>query len=451
MTAMPSINTTAVTHPDDLVSYLASGCKSPEAWSIGTEHEKFPYRRATGSPIPYEGPDGIRALLEGLTHRFGWQPIFEGDHVIALSKDGAAISLEPAGQLELSGAPLKTLHETSDELNQHVLEVKAVAEALGVDFLCLGFHPTWRREDCPWMPKQRYSIMRAYMPQRGSLGLDMMLRTTTIQVNLDFSSEADMVAKFRAGLFLQPLANALFANSGHGEGRINGYSSYRARIWQDTDPDRCGFLKFVFDDTMGFAKYVEYMLRVPMYFVYRQGRYIDVSGQRFGDFMKGSLPGFLGEHPTLADWADHLSTAFPEVRLKKFLEMRGADGGLPGMIKALPAFWVGLLYDETALKTVLSWLNEVSLEDIEAAHKNGPRQGLMTQMGRHTLKEWGERAVALSAEGLKRRARLNGQQHSEDVYLSPLFDILKHGQSTSERNVARYGDDIASLIQDATL
>jgi glutamate--cysteine ligase len=268
---------------------------------------------------------------------------------------------------------------------------------------------------------------------------------------LDFSSEADMVAKFRAGLFLQPLANALFANSGHGEGRINGYNSYRARIWQDTDPDRCGFLKFVFDDTMGFAKYVEYMLRVPMYFVYRQGRYIDVSGQRFGDFMKGSLPGFLGEHPTLADWADHLSTAFPEVRLKKFLEMRGADGGLPGMIKALPAFWVGLLYDETALKTVLSWLNEVSLEDIEAAHKNGPRQGLMTQMGRHTLKEWGERAVALSAEGLKRRARLNGQQHSEDVYLSPLFDILKHGQSTSERNVARYGDDIASLIQDATL
>ncbi|MFM7631489.1 MAG: glutamate--cysteine ligase [Alphaproteobacteria bacterium] len=451
MTAMPSSNTTAVTHPDDLASYLASGCKPADAWAIGTEHEKFPYRTTTHSPIPYEGPNGIRALLEGLSRRFGWQPIFEGEHVIALTKGGAAISLEPAGQLELSGAPLKTLHETSEELDQHISEVKAVAKDLDIAFLCLGFHPTWRREECPWMPKQRYGIMRAYMPQRGSLGLDMMLRTTTIQVNLDFSSEADMVDKFRAGLFLQPLANALFANSGHGEGTINGYASYRARIWQDTDPDRCGFLKFVFEDTMGFSAYVDYMLRVPMYFVYRKGRYIDVAGQRFGDFMKGALPGLPGERPTLADWADHLSTAFPEVRLKKFLEMRGADGGLPDRIKALPAFWVGLLYDAVALKTVLSWLDEVSLEDIASAHQNGPRQGLMTPMGPYTLKEWGERAVALSAEGLKRRARMNAQQHSEVIYLTPLFDILNHGQSPGQRNVALYGNNVISLIRDATL
>jgi glutamate--cysteine ligase len=451
MTAMPSSNTNPVTHPDDLVAYLASGCKPESQWAIGTEHEKFPYRTATGAPIPYDGPDGIRALLEGLSRRFGWQPILEGDNVIALSRQGAAISLEPAGQLELSGAPLKTLHNTSDELDQHITEAKAVARDLGIDFLCLGFHPTWRREDCPWMPKQRYGIMRAYMPKRGSLGLDMMLRTCTIQVNLDFSSEDDMIAKFRAGLFLQPLANALFANSGHTEGKVNGYASYRARIWQDTDPDRCGFLKFVFDDSMGFAAYVNYMLQVPMYFVYRQGRYIDVSGQKFGDFMNGTLPGFPGERPTLADWADHLSTAFPEVRLKKFLEMRGADGGLPDTIKALPAFWVGLLYDQTALNTVLSWLDEVRLEDIEAAHQNGPKQGLATKMGKHTLKEWAERAVTLSAEGLKRRAQINTQGQDESLYLAPLQETLKTGASPSQRNVAQYGEDVAGLIRAGTV
>ena len=402
MTAMPSNNQSTVSSVDDLIDYIASGCKPQSQWRIGTEHEKFCVNHKDGRAIAYHGENGIGELLQQLIVRYGWQPITEGDSVIALFKNNAAISLEPAGQLELSGAPLKTLHDTSCELDEHITQVKNVGTDLGIDFLCLGFHPTWSREDCHWMPKQRYAIMRNYMPKRGNLGLDMMLRTTTIQVNLDFSSEDDMVKKFRVGLFLQPIANALFANSGHSDGLVNGYNSYRANIWQDTDNERCGFLPFVFDNNMGFRSYVDYMLKVPMYFVYRNGKYIDVAGKSFNDFLHGKLDEISGQ-TTIADWADHLSTAFPEVRLKKFLEMRGADGGLPNKIKALPAFWVGLLYDEQALNTALSWIDEVTMEDMLYAHKHTPKHGLSTMLGRYNLAKWGERAVELAINGLKRR------------------------------------------------
>jgi glutamate--cysteine ligase len=350
MSAPPQSKGTPIADKRQLVSYLEAGCmeagcKPPEAWRIGTEHEKFAYTREDLRPLPYEGERSIRALLEGLVARFGWEPMFEAGKPIALTKDGCSVTLEPGGQFELSGAPLETLHETCDEVNTHLSQVKEIAEPLDIGLVGLGFLPKWRREDITWMPKGRYKIMRAYMPTKGNLGLDMMLRTCTVQVNLDFESEADMVAKFRTGLALQPIATGLFANSPFTEGKPNGFMSYRSHIWTDADPDRCGILPFVFEDAMGFERYAEHVLDVPMYFVYRNGQYLDASGQSFRDFLEGRLPALPGELPTTSDWADHLSTLFPEVRLKHFLEMRGADGGPGRNICALPAFWVGLLYD----------------------------------------------------------------------------------------------------------
>ena len=315
-----------ITDRRQLIEYLEAGCKPPERWRIGTEHEKFVFRRSDLKRVPYEGPDGIRALLQGLT-RFGWTPVLEGENPIALAQGNCAISLEPGGQFELSGAPLETLHQTCGEVHEHLRQVKQVADELKIGLIGLGFDPKSRREDVSWMPKGRYAIMRRYMPTRGTLGLDMMLRTCTVQVNLDFQSEADMVRKFRVGLALQPVAVALFANSPFVEGKPSGYLSFRSHVWTDTDPDRAGMLPFVFERGFGFERYVDYMLDVPMYFVYRDGKYIDVAGQSFRDFMAKKLPGYPGEFPRMNDWSDHLTTAFPEVRLKRIIEMRGADGG----------------------------------------------------------------------------------------------------------------------------
>ncbi|HMK66993.1 MAG TPA: glutamate--cysteine ligase, partial [Stellaceae bacterium] len=309
-----------------LVEYIEAGSKPPERWRIGTEHEKFVFRLSDLRRVPYEGPGGIRALLEGL-RRFGWEPVLENGNPIALSNGSYSISLEPGGQFELSGAPLETLHQTCAEVNEHLDQVRTVCHELKLGMMGLGFDPKWGRADVPWMPKGRYAIMRRYMPTKGSLGLDMMLRTCTVQVNLDFASEADMVGKFRVGLALQPVAVALFANSPFVEGRPTGFVSFRSHVWTDTDPDRCGMLPFVFEKGFGFERYVDYMLDVPMYFVYRDGRYIDVAGQSFRDFLAGKLPGLPGERPRINDWSDHLTTAFPEVRMKRILEMRGADGG----------------------------------------------------------------------------------------------------------------------------
>src|SRR5690606_16169634 len=311
--------------------------KPRERWRIGTEHEKFVFRRRDLRRADYES--GIRPLLEGLT-RFGWTPVLENGNPIALCQGEASISLEPGGQLELSGAPLETIHQTCAEVGQHLKQVREVTEELGLGMLGMGFDPKWRRDDVPWMPKGRYRIMREYMPKRGKLGLDMMLRTCTVQVNLDFSDEADMVRKFRASLALQPIATALFAASPFVEGKPTSFQSWRSHVWTDTDPDRCGMLPFVFEEGFGFERYVDWMLDVPMYFVYRDGRYIDASGQSFRDFMEGRLPALPGERPQMGDWTDHLTTAFPEVRLKRYLEMRGADGGPWDRLCALPAFWV---------------------------------------------------------------------------------------------------------------
>jgi glutamate--cysteine ligase len=421
-----------ITDKRQLIEYLEEGCKPPADWRIGTEHEKFVFRRADLHPVPYEGTDGIRALLEGL-RRFGWEPVLDGDTMVGLSGGGAAISLEPGGQFELSGAPLETLHQTCDELHTHLHQVREVTEELGLGLLGLGFLPKWRREDCFWMPKRRYAVMRRYMPLKGKLGLDMMLRTCTVQVNLDFSSEADMVQKARVSLALQPVAAALFANSPFFEGQPSGYLSYRNHVWTDVDPDRSGMLPFVFEEGFGFERYVDYLLDVPMYFVYRDGDYIDVAGQSFRDFMAGKLPGLPGAVPTMSDWSDHLTTVFPEIRIKRYIEMRGADGGPWRNICALPAFWTGLLYDRQSLDGASDLIADWSEEEREHLRNEGPRLGLATPFRGRKLAELALAALELASGGLRRRARLDAAAQDESHFLAPLFELAHSGKTPAEK------------------
>ncbi len=431
MSAPPQSQGETLTDKAQLIAYLEAGCKPPEAWRIGTEHEKFCYSLEDFRPLPYEGPRGIRALLEGL-QRFGWAPVTEGENVIALAKNGASVSLEPGGQVELSGAPLKSIHDTCSEVHIHLDQIRKIAGPMNVAAMGLGFQPKWARADIPWMPKGRYKIMREYMPKKGKLGLDMMLRTCTVQVNLDFASEADMVKKFRVGLALQPVATALFANSPFTEGRPNGFLSYRSHIWTDTDPDRCGILPFVFEDGMGFERYVDHVLDVPMYFVYRDGRYIDASGQSFRDFLDGRLPALPGEKPKTGDWADHLSTLFPEVRLKRILEMRGADGGPWKSLCALPALWVGLLYDRTALDAAWDLVKDWTLEEHNYLRAEVPRQALHTPFRGKRLNVVAREAVEIAAQGLKARRRFDGQGDDESHFLALLRSRVEREKSPAE-------------------
>lgn len=426
-----------ITHKSQLIAYMASGCSAPEKWRIGTEHEKFVFDINTLEPVPYEGDTGIRALLEGLT-RFGWTPIEEHGKPIALTKDKCAITLEPGGQFELSGAPLETLHETCAEVHTHLAQVKAVNDEIGAAMIGLGFLPQWQRSDISWMPKGRYEIMGNYMPTKGNLGIDMMTRTCTVQVNLDFATEADMVRKFRISLALQPLATALFANSPFTEGKPNGYLSFRSQVWNDTDPDRCGMLPFVFEDGFGFERYVDYMLDVPMYFVYRDGIYHNVAGLSFRDFMAGKLPGFEAQTPYISDWVDHMTTVFPEVRLKKYIEMRGADGGPWDRLCALPAFWVGLLYDRNTEDAVWDLVKDWSVEEITQMRDEVPRHGLKTTFRNGNLQTLAKQVLALSRAGLNARQRLDSVGDSEAHFLSPLDVIADSGQTAADLMLADY-------------
>jgi glutamate--cysteine ligase len=427
---------------DELVAYLEAGSKPKSDWRIGTEHEKFGFYRQGHGPVPYDGARGISALLEALHERFGWDPVTENGNIIALSRrdcpKGGTVSLEPGGQLELSGAPLETVHETYEELRQHLAEVGEVGGELGIGFLGLGFSPKWTLAETPVMPKERYRIMMRYMPTRGRRGLDMMFRTATVQVNLDFSDEADMVAKLRVGLALQPVATALFANSPFTDGRPNGYQSYRAEMWRDTDPDRSGLLPFAFDDGMGFERYVDYALDVPMYFVYRDGRYIDVAGASFRDFLAGKLASLPGERPTVDDWADHLTTLFPDVRLKRFLEMRGADAGSFAQIAALPALWTGLLYDQKALDGALALTRDWTVAEMQALRDAVPRQGLRAPFRGGTVHDVAGAMVQLAQSGLKRRARLTRKGEDESKALAPLIETVAEGRSPADRLRAAY-------------
>ena len=423
---------------DQLIAPMIKGEKPAAAWKIGTEHEKFVFNQTDHHAPSYDEPGGIRDLLMSLTE-FGWTPVEENGKVIAMAGADGTVSLEPAGQLELSGDVLENLHQTCAETGRHLQQVKAIGAKTGTGFLGLGLWPDKRREDMPIMPKGRYAIMLRHMPRVGSMGLDMMLRTCTIQVNLDYASEADMAQKFRVGLALQPLATALFANSPFLEGKPNGFLSYRSHIWSDTDPQRTGMLPFVFDEGFGYERYVEYMLDVPMYFVFREGKYIDAAGQSFRDFLKGKLPALPGELPIASDWIDHLSTAFPEVRLKSFLEMRGADGGPWNRICALPALWVGLLYDQAALDAAWDLVKDWSMDEREALRSSVPKLGLAAPTpGGGTLRDVARETLEIARGGLAARACLNGSGDNETGFLEPLHEIVASGRTHAERLLELY-------------
>lgn len=433
--------TLPIENQTELVEYLESGAKLPENRRIGTEHEKFGFHLANLTPLHYDGNPGIATLLQALHTRFDWEPIEENGNIIALRQGEQSITLEPGGQFELSGAPLENLHQTCAEIQMHLQQVRSIAEPLGIGFLGIGFAPSWRREQMPWMPKERYRIMRNYMPRVGKLGLDMMVRTATVQVNLDFCSEADMVKKFRVALALQPLATALFANSPFCEGKPNGWLSYRSAIWRDTDPDRSGMLPFVFETGMGYERYVQYALDVPMYFVYRTGRYIDVAGKSFRDFLAGKLAALPGERPTMDDWENHLTTLFPEVRLKRYLEMRGADAGAGDSLCAMPAFWVGLLYDEDCLDAAWRLIKSWSTAERDQLRRDAPRHGLKTQTPRGSLQAIAKEVLHIVEVGLQRRACHNNLGDDETVFLPTLWETVKSGTTPAERKLERFSTD----------
>jgi len=433
-------DTTPLGARSELVEWIASGEKPRETWRLGTEHEKIPFHRADSSPVPYEGGRGIRALLEGMQERTGWEPIIEGDHPIGLADEagGGAISLEPGGQFELSGAPLRTLHETARETAQHLADAKAVGESLGIGFLTLGMSPLWSRAETPVMPKARYRIMTDYMPKVGSLGLDMMYRTSTVQVNMDYASEADMVKKLRVSLALQPVATAIFANSPFTEGKPNGYLSMRSNIWLDTDKDRTGMMAFAFEDGFGYERYVDWALDVPMYFVKRDATYHDVAGASFHDLFAGRLAQLPGERATRSDWANHVSTLFPEVRLKRYLEMRGADVGNAEHIVALSAFWTGLLYDETSLDGAWELVKSWSAEDREQLRADVPKQALKARIAGRSVQDVARDALALSRAGLQRRAYRDDSGRDETRHLSYAEEIVTSGRTQAERLLELY-------------
>ncbi len=439
--ARDTADLTPIESRDQLAAHLESGSKPRSQWRIGTEHEKFGFYKDGHAPVPYEGRRGIKALLEGMQGLLGWEPIRDGENIIGLADPvgGGAISLEPGGQFELSGAPLKSLHRTCREVHSHLAQVREIADPLGIGFLGLGMSPKWKLSETPVMPKSRYKIMANYMPKVGRHGLDMMFRTCTVQVNLDFSDEADMRDKMRVGLALQPIATALFANSPFTENRPNGFLSYRSEIWRDTDPNRTGMLPFAFLDDFGFERYVDWALDAPMYFVVRDGRYRDMTSFTFRQFMEGVAPNDLpSPRPTMGDWKNHLSTLFPEVRLKTYLEMRGADGGPWRRLLALPALWVGLLYEQTSLDGAKALVADWTAEERQALRDAVPKTALATTFRNRTVLDIARDVVALARDGLKRRGISGNGAADEAPYLHPLEETLALGKTPAENLIWQY-------------
>jgi glutamate--cysteine ligase len=438
--ARDQVDMTPIETRDELVAWFEAGAKPKSQFRIGTEHEKFVFRTEDLRPVPYADRRSIRALLEGMQHLLGWQPIVEQGNVIGLFDvpGGGAISLEPGGQFELSGAAVETVHQTSAELMAHLAQVKEIARPLGIGFLGIGMIPNWTRAEIPTMPKGRYRIMTAYMPKVGGHGLDMMYRTCTVQTNLDYSSEADMVKKLRVALALQPVATALFANSPFTEGRPNGFLSFRSEIWRDTDPDRTGMLPWAFEDGMGFERYVDYALGVPMYFVKRGEQYIDVAGQSFRDLMQGRLSALPGERATLSDWANHISTIFPEVRLKHYLEMRGADGGPWRRLPALPAYWVGILYDEDALDQAWMLVKDWNAAERQKLRDEVPKLGFAAVVREASVLQLARATIALAQKGLARRGRLDSAGQDESRYLQPIEEFVARGVTPAEELLEKF-------------
>ena len=429
---------------EDLIKPFQNGEKKPSDFKIGTEHEKFVFHIDTLKPVPFLGESGIENLLLALK-KYGWESILEDGNTIGLSRDkslgGGTITLEPAGQLELSGAPLTNIHETFNELDEHRSQISKEGSNLGLGFLGAGLTPDWSFDEMPIMPKSRYQIMKNYMPKKGNLGLDMMFRSTTIQVNLDYSSESDMIKKFKVSLALQPIATALFANSPFLDGNLTGYNSFRSHIWTDTDPDRTGMLPFVFDGEMSYEKYVDYALKVPMYFIYRDGNYLDVSGSSFEDFLNGDLDELPNEKPNIIDWENHLTTIFPEVRLKSFLEMRGADGGSFESVCALSSFWVGLLYDSESLDSSFDLIKDFNIKQLQELRIEVAKNGLHSIIGGIKIQEIAKKVLMLSREGLRNRNILNENGDSEEIFLDPLQKILSSGKSSSDDLIQKFSNN----------
>ncbi len=431
----------------DMIAYFQSGEKPKKDWKIGVEFERFAFDRSNFSPIAYLGRKSVLAIFDGLIKQYGWQPVYEGENIVALKREEQSITLEPGGQIELSGATQKSIHDCCAEITRHLAETAAVAEDLDIGFLNIGFHPTGARQDFDWVPKQRYRIMRDYMPKVGHLGLDMMLRTATVQVNLDFESESDMVKKLRVGLALQPIIGAMFANSPFTEGKINGYQSFRNQVWRDTDPARTGGLEFAFDDGMGYERYVDYVLDVPMYFVLRGGKYIDTAGESFRDFTLGKLSALPGDYAVIEDFANHATTVFPNVRLKRWLEMRGADGGDWGCLCALPALWTGLLYDDTALNAAYDIIRIWKKEDRDYLNAQSPKTGLATKLGSVKIAEIARKVLEIADDGLKRRNAKNGAGQDESHFLSSLWDIVTIGKSPADKLLNKFQGEWQGDIQ----
>ena len=439
---------------DQLIEELSSGSKPKDQWRIGTEHEKFPFLTDTLGPVPYHGPRSIKALLEGLRDRFSWEGVYEGENIIALTDPNGMgnISLEPGGQFELSGAPLNTVHDTCEEVHEHLTQVREIGDRLGIGFLGLGASPVWTRAETPVMPKGRYAIMAPYMDKVGKYGRDMMFRTCTVQVNLDFGSEADMVRKLRVSLALQPIATALFANSPFLESRPNGFLSFRSEVWRDTDNARSGMLPFAFEQAMSFERYVDYALDVPMYFVMRDGQYINTAGENFRAFLDGKLPQLPGEKPVAKDWADHLTTIFPEVRLKKYLEMRGTDSGPWRRLCALPAFWVGLFYDQAALDGAWEIVKDWTATERQQLRDDVPVQGLKAMIRGRTIQDISRDVLKLSRAGLDARGQHGCKGKTEAAFLDVLDETVATGKTAAENLAALYNTswnrDITRVFRD---
>jgi glutamate--cysteine ligase len=434
------VDLTPIESREELVAWFEKGIKPKAQFRVGTEHEKFAFTTGRRLPVPYEGQRSIRALLVGMQHLLGWEPIMDDGHIIGLADvtGGGAISLEPGGQFELSGAPVETIHQTSAELMAHLAQLREIARPLGIGFLGLGMSPKWTLAETPVMPKSRYKIMTAYMPKVGRYGLDMMYRTCTVQTNLDFSSEADMVKKLRVSLALQPVATALFANSPFTEGKPNGFLSYRSEVWRDTDNQRAGMLPFAFEDGMGFERYVDYALDVPMYFVKREDEYIDVSGMSFRDLLAGKLRGHGNLRATTSDWANHVSTIFPEVRLKRFLEMRGSDGGPWRRLPAHPALWVGMLYDDVSLDAAWDIVKDWSAEERQQLRDEVPRSGFAAKIRNCTILDLARECLSLAHAGLQRRKRFDHEGRDETRYLGALDDFVARGITPAEELLQKY-------------
>ncbi len=423
---------------DDCVNYFHAGETPEEDWVIGTEHEKIAVYEDTFERVPYEGERGIAVLLERISKQGEWVPILEGSKIIGLKRGGASITLEPGGQFELSGAPLATIKETCAEFNSHVDQVKAISEDLGIVWLSLGVDPLHPVSDVPVMPKSRYQIMRDYLPTRGSLGLEMMHLSATVQANFDFSDEADMVAKVRTAMGCTPLVSALFANSPFSARGENGFVTKRLAIWADTDPDRCGLLPFVFDSGFGYERYTDWALDVPIFFLIRDGHYIPAGGLTFRGFMENGLE---GHRALLSDWDMHLTTLFPEVRLKQIIEVRGADAVPRELTCALPAIWKGLLYDADALDQAWDLVSSFTFEERVEGQVSVARKGLGAELGGQSVKPLADQLLEIASGGLDRISTRRGIEGGEQNFIAPLRRILESGKSPGEVMLDRWRNE----------